>query len=159
MYGHKLTLKNFKINWICLKDKCPKNCCGKFYSAKTNCKQSVFGISEKLIPLTPYDQKILLKKKHQEFLTKEKDCSWYIKTKRNGNCPFLKNGLCSIYSIRPSSCRAYPFFFNKYNGLVIDLNCPGWKKGWTDIKEIKKMLKNLINVYCWQIKKIKKMLK
>ncbi len=33
--------------------------------------------------------------------------------KLNGRCVFLKDGLCSIYGARPTTCVFYPFFLNR----------------------------------------------
>lgn len=46
-----------------------------------------------------------------------------LRTGRNGECVFLKNGKCSIYSVRPGICRMYPFWFrNKKGRLVITVH-------------------------------------
>lgn len=153
----QIKIRNGKINWSCLKDKCPKSCCGPLKGNKT--QKSFFGMKENNIPLTPNDYKIFVKNGFKKYLKKGKDGGWYIKTKKDGSCPFLKNNKCSIYNMRGSSCKSYPFIFTKYNGLTIDLNCPGWGKGWTSMEEIKKMIKELIMVYNWQIKKTKIKLK
>jgi len=34
-------------------------------------------------------------------------------------CPFLKNNRCSIYQIRPHSCRRYPFQINSAIGIIM----------------------------------------
>lgn len=49
-----------------------------------------------------------------------------LKTKKNNECVFLKNGKCSIYSIRPTICRIYPYWFKAGNGrieLVVHQGC------------------------------------
>lgn len=148
----EMIIKNGKINWICLVDKCPKTCCGPFKEDKT--KPSFFGVRGNMIPLTQQDYKTFVKKGFKKYLTKEEDDGWYIKTKKDGTCPFLKDNKCSIYHIcTGSSCKSYPFIFTKYNGLIVDLNCPGWNKGWTSMKDVKKMVRELIKIYDWQIKK------
>lgn len=147
----KVKIRRNKINWICLKEKCPKNCCASFKSNKT--RGSFWQIEERFIPLSPRDYKIMVKNGLEKYLILAKDNSWYIQTKKKGLCPFLKNNKCLVYKDRPLSCRAYPFFFSKYNGLYADLSCPGWDKGWTSMKKIKQMAGDLIRLYKWQIKK------
>ena len=62
---------------------------------------------------------------------------------QNGNCQFLENKKCSIYSARPTQCRTWPFWtenmnFKKWNKEIINF-CPGIGKGkiisFYDIKE------------------------
>lgn len=36
-----------------------------------------------------------------------------LRYKEDGTCTFLKNGLCSIYSERPSICRIYPYMLHR----------------------------------------------
>jgi len=38
--------------------------------------------------------------------------------KGNGKCPFLKDGGCSIFDIRPRMCRIFPFWFKEENGDI-----------------------------------------
>jgi Fe-S-cluster containining protein len=151
---NKIKIKNGKINWVCLVDKCPKNCCGPYKS--NNSWESMWGVEEKLISLTPEDTKLMESKGVAKHLVQNNDGISYIQTSKDGSCPYLKDNKCSIYNAcRPSSCKSYPFFFSKYNGLYADLSCPGWGKGWTSMKDIKEMIKELIKIYSWQIKKTK----
>ena len=69
----------------------------------------------------------------------------------NGNCQFLNNKKCSIYSARPTQCRTWPFWnenmnTKKWNKELINF-CPGIGKGkiinFSIIqKRIKKDIKN-----------------
>ena len=54
-------------------------------------------------------------------------------TKKNGDCIFLKNKRCSIYSARPIQCRTWPFWeenmqAKKWNHSLKNF-CPGIGKG------------------------------
>jgi len=68
-----------------------------------------------------------------------------------GNCIFLKNKKCSVYSSRPSQCRTWPFWNDNMNVKVwnedVSINCPGIGKGKVITqKEIDKFLKeDLVN--------------
>ena len=70
---------------------------------------------------------------------------------KNGNCIFLKNKKCTVYTSRPSQCRTWPFWKDNMNVKVwnqdISINCPGIGKGKViKRKEIDKFLKeDLIN--------------
>ena len=51
----------------------------------------------------------------------------------NGNCQFLENKKCSIYTARPMQCRTWPFWkenmnIKKWNEELINF-CPGIGKG------------------------------
>lgn len=42
-------------------------------------------------------------------------------------CPYLKDGMCTIYEVRPMMCRFYPFFPIPRNGRIrvcYDKDCP-----------------------------------
>ena len=53
-----------------------------------------------------------------------------LKTK-DGKCIFYKNNKCSIYNIRPSDCRLFPFDIikldNKYYLILYELHCINYK--------------------------------
>ena len=154
MSNMNIEIKNNKINWICLEDKCIKNCCGSYKG--DNIKKSFFNVRGNMIPLTKKDYNAFVKNGFKKYLTESNDGGWYIKTKKDGTCQFLKENKCSIYcKCTASSCKSYPFIFTKYAGLIADLDCPGWGKGWTNLNKIKQMINELINVYEYQIQKTK----
>ena len=41
----------------------------------------------------------------------------------DGDCIFLRNGICSVYENRPTSCRIFPYTLTEH-GEGIDHNCP-----------------------------------
>ena len=72
-------------------------------------------------------------------LFKKKYCQYsdgYLHLKEiniNGNCQFLENKKCSIYTARPMQCRTWPFWkenmnTKKWNNELINF-CPGIGKG------------------------------
>ena len=72
-------------------------------------------------------------------LFKKKYCEYsdgYLHLKEiniNGNCQFLENKKCSIYTARPMQCRTWPFWkenmnIKKWNEELINF-CPGIGKG------------------------------
>lgn len=153
-------IQNNKINWSCLKNKCPHNCCAKM-DKNTNNLLSLFNFNNNFIPLVDDDGLILNKKIEKKNIIKLDGGGKYIKCDENGSCPFLSNsGKCSIYKYRGASCKSYPFFVDKYLGLCIDLKCPGVGKGWTSINKITDMIDNLKKVYIMHFemgfKKLKK---
>ena len=52
---------------------------------------------------------------------------------QNGNCQFLENKKCSIYSARPTQCRTWPFWKENMNSKKWNKElkkfCPGIGKG------------------------------
>jgi len=140
-------IKNNKINWICTKDKCPKNCC-KENNAKLKNVISLFNNSQHNILLTNQDYTLIKKKVGDEHLELVDDKNQFIKCSDTGRCPFLNEiGKCNIYQWRGSSCKSYPFFLDKYAGLWIDKNCPGIGKGWTEVDDVMNMLEHLFKIY------------
>ena len=55
------------------------------------------------------------------------------KTELDGNCIFLIDKKCSVYTSRPSQCRTWPFWNENMYAKVwnenISINCPGIGKG------------------------------
>ena len=90
----------------------------------------------------------LFKKKYCEF---SDDYLHLRELNNNGNCQFLINKKCSIYTARPIQCRTWPFWkenmnAKKWKGEIIDF-CPGIGKGKlisasTIQKKINRELKN-----------------
>lgn len=155
---NKVIIKNGKINWICLEDKCPQNCCGPFEPDVS--KSSLWDVGEELLPLLPEDYEVMEEHGFEDRLVKANDGGFYIQTNKDGSCPFLKNNKCSIYNkFRLSTCMSYPFSFSKYNGLYADMNCHGWGKGWTSMEKVRIMVKELIKVYRLHIKQAENNLK
>lgn len=71
----------------------------------------------------------------EEFAEKVEDTQLYVYQMRKtaeGKCVFLKDGLCSIYQIRPLICKFYPFQLNNKNGrfeFAYTTECPNIGKG------------------------------
>lgn len=158
----RVKIKNGKINWVCLRDKCPRSCCGSFKDRNriyNKLYKSCFNIGHEEILLTLEDKKIIEKINGQKFIKILKNGSAYIKLNKNGFCPHLKNGLCSIYSIRPQICRAYPFYLDLSSGLNVDILCPGIGQEWTEIKTIRKYINAMFKVCQFQLKLNQKFLR
>ncbi len=47
-----------------------------------------------------------------------------MKLKRDGSCIFLKDNLCSVYELRPDTCRRYPFIVGD-DFILVSISCPG----------------------------------
>lgn len=144
----RIYFKDGKLQWICLGDKCPKNCCGPF-GEEPFVYASVFGIERKEIPILEKEAKELAKKFGKESVYRnKKDNGWYLALADNlGTCCFFKSGRCTIYIDRPSTCKAYPFYFDKFMGLCVDKTCHGVGKGETERRKVKEMYDSLCGIY------------
>ncbi|NWF96745.1 MAG: YkgJ family cysteine cluster protein [Candidatus Thorarchaeota archaeon] len=57
--------------------------------------------------------------KHVPAVSTEKGLAYMALRKlENGDCIFLSGNECMIYPVRPSVCRAFPFFFREDNGVL-----------------------------------------
>ena len=56
---NKIKIEDGKINWICLGDKCPRNCCGPFKTDES--REALWKVKEDLLPLTQNDYKLMVK--------------------------------------------------------------------------------------------------
>lgn len=52
---------------------------------------------------------------------------WVLQRGADGNCIFLENNRCRVYSSRPHICRTYPFMLDEENLIISD--CPGCISG------------------------------
>ena len=74
-------------------------------------------------------------------------------------CPFLIDGLCSIYTARPNACKEYPWY-NIGGKLYYDSGCPGIKHdkderpNIDDIQPIENFFPNTPKLIIWMVKKI-----
>ncbi|HAS00131.1 MAG TPA: hypothetical protein DEA43_02435 [Candidatus Moranbacteria bacterium] len=155
----KLVRKNKKgdlqINWICLRDKCAKNCCGAFEDPLPNFV-SIEGQERYEIEVLPNEIK-KLKNDCKDCIKSNADKGKsYMNLYKDHTCVLLKNGMCSKYEKRPSVCRSYPFYIDLFSGLNIDNSCPGVKKGWTNVSDLHINLSSLIKLYKSHIKNIEK---
>lgn len=150
--------KGHPINWKCLADKCPRNCCTPFDGLFNNLA-SVCGLQPWVLPVTPQDEQRISSgvPKGEDIMCVLADGRKYLRVTKDGTCRCLdqNTGLCIIYEYRPATCRAYPFYIDKYCGLKIDTSCPGVGEGWTEWDEIRSILEALLDVYQWQISGIR----
>ncbi|RME93049.1 MAG: YkgJ family cysteine cluster protein [Candidatus Hydrogenedentota bacterium] len=155
----RFLLRENGIHWTCLKDKCEKNCCGAEFEMRQTSNRlcSVFKLHHNQVPLLPNEKELIAEKYGSHYIRQDIDGGFYINLSEDGKCPFLTDkGLCKIQEIKPTLCRAYPFYIDIFSGLNVDADCPGFGKGFTDRETVNKMLEALIEVYELQIKKVRK---
>jgi Fe-S-cluster containining protein len=124
-----------KINFACLKEECPNSCCGPFGGVQRGI-DSVEGRDFSEIVLTPEDSKRLIASgcSHLIELTGKK--KYRMKLHEDGTCIAFKDGRCSIHNIKPTVCRAFPFYVDMFVGLCGITDCPGFGSGWTKIEKL-----------------------
>ena len=137
-----------EINWTCLKEKCPENCCG-FFRDRLPDYRSVKGIHHDEIFILPDE---IGNVPHGVLSRRKKD--YYLKLKKDRSCPLFDAGKCKQFENRPSVCKAFPFYIDLFTGLNIDMTCPGAGGGWTKVEKIKPLLRALLRCYKKHIKDI-----
>lgn len=138
MSNNSIKIKNGLINFSCRMHLCNQSCCGPFA-----------GISKELsnvdnrpfdeIVLTPNDYKRIYENGYVNFIEEgysEQTGKKYYKMALapDGTCLALKNGLCSVNSIKPTLCKAFPFYIDMFSGLCA-IKCDGFSNDyWTEIQ-------------------------
>ena len=102
----------------CLGNACPSHCC-RAYEGFSDRLIPLNGVKFSEIILTDKDRKMLLELEREDLIVYGTNGIAQIKTAKDGTCYALKDGRCSIYSARPSICRAYPFYLDFYVGLCV----------------------------------------
>ena len=117
-----------------------KNCCCDFDDGIDN------------IIATSEEKNILLKrvgKEYEKYFKKINDSAYNILS-INSVCPFYKNG-CTVYDIRPSDCRLFPFDLKNINGkyylIKYDLPCGSKLVDEDNLDSIINTLKTIIDTY------------
>jgi len=92
-----------------------------------------------------------------QWIVKDK-CGMFVKS-QDHVCCLLKEGLCTLYSERPSGCREYPWY-NIDGQLYYDFGCPGIKHDKderpdiNDIQPFENFFPGTPKLILWLIKKI-----
>ena len=147
------------INFKCLGAQCEKNCCGPFHGVN----KTIEAIRTKgfhNIYLTPEDKHRLIQNGYGLYIDKDEHNRSVIKLNNDTSCTAFCNGKCLIHSIKPSLCKAYPFYIDMFSGLCgIVEECPGFGAGWTPVDKILKDISASIDIYQFWLDDIKEGLK
>ena len=149
--GQKKQLKTLqivdgKINFTCLKDECPSSCCGPFGGVQRGI-DSVDGRQFSEIVLTDEDAKRLIESGCSHLIEPTERGRYRMKLLEDGTCSALKDGRCSIHKIKPTLCRAFPFYVDMFVGLCGVTECPGFGSGWTKIENLQDEVKAAKDMY------------
>ena len=122
-------IKDGMINFECCADKCGHNCC-RVFNGVTNGMTSVDGRPFDEIVLTDEDCRNLHACGRSDLIEEGysiqmRKAYYRLNLNEDGSCKALEDGKCSIYSHRPTLCRAFPFYFDMFAGLCA-INCEGF---------------------------------
>ena len=123
----------------CSTCKIKKNCCCDFDDGIDNIVTTI-NEKEEIVKRLGSSAEVWFKKINDEA---------YNILNKKGVCPFYNNG-CSIYDIRPSDCRLFPYDLKeintKYYLIKYDLPC-GSKYVKEDVDQVVEVLKTIIKTY------------
>lgn len=156
-----------EINWTCLGPDCPDSCCGPCHHDDfSHDVPEVMNLGDIMdehpnrseitrdsgeIRLIQKDVERLRSAGQKSVIIKRKGVNgtrYYLELDEHGTCSMLnEDGSCSIYEYRPTLCRAFPFYFDLFNGLCILESCPGIGKGMTPLEEIEDQIRAAIEMY------------
>ncbi len=135
----QIIIKDNKINFKCLENRCLKSCCGPFCGL-SNELASLDDRPFSEIILTDKDVDILFKHGHarliEEAVAPNGKHYFRMKLMPDGTCTALKSGKCSIHAINPTLCKAFPFYIDMFAGLCA-ITCPGFDEDWTTMDALK----------------------
>lgn len=135
-----------KINFACLREDCPSSCCGPFGGVQRGI-DSVEGREFSEIALTGEDASRLLAAGCSHLIEFTEAGHYRMRLLEDGTCSALKDGRCSIHKIKPTLCRAFPFYVDMFVGLCGVTECPGFGSGWTKIEDLQAEVKAAKEMY------------
>lgn len=131
----KLKVLNGEINFACLKEECPQPCCGPFGGVQHGI-DSVEGREFSEIVLTPDDARRIIAAGASHLLERTAGGKFRMKLLDDGTCTAFEDGRCSIHQMKPTVCRAFPFYVDMFVGLCGVTTCPGFGSGWTPVEDL-----------------------
>ena len=135
-----IKIRDGKINFCCLKQACKHNCCGPF-SGVTKHLNNIENRPFDEIVLTQEDVDRLIRDGRydlvEEAYSEDMKKNYYkMALETDGTCKAHRNGRCAIQGVKPTLCRAFPFYFDMFSGLCA-IECEGFgEQGWTEMKEL-----------------------
>lgn len=138
-------IRDGSVNFKCLAERCETPCCGPFAGLDRGLAPC-FVSSFSDLYLLDEDVDRLLKAGRGDLLEHSPD-GFRLRLKADLSCSAFRDGLCTIHSIRPTVCRAFPFDFDVFAGLVLISKCPGVNSGWSDADDFQNAVEALGKVY------------
>jgi Fe-S-cluster containining protein len=135
-----------KINFACLREDCPSSCCGPFGGVHSGI-DSVEGRPFSEIVLTPDDANRINSEGYSHLIELTDSGHYRMRLLEDGTCAAFKDGRCSIHKIKPTLCRAFPFYVDMFVGLCAVTECPGFGSGWTKTENLKEEINAAKRMY------------
>ena len=142
-----------KINFACLREDCPNSCCGPFGGVQRGI-DSVEGRPFSEIVLTSEDANRINASGYSHLIELIDGHHYRMKLLEDGTCSGLINGRCSIHEIKPTLCRAFPFYVDMFVGLCAVTECPGFDSGWTKLKNLQGEIDAAREMYSFWLKRL-----
>lgn len=142
----KLEVIDGRINFSCLREKCPNSCCGPFGGVQRGI-DSIEGRRFSEIVLTPEDSNKIIQAGHSHLIERTSSGEYRMRLLEDGTCIALEGGLCSIHPVKPTLCRAFPFYVDMFVGLCGVTDCPGFGSGWTKVEKLQDEIKAAKEMY------------
>ena len=150
----KIEIVNGRINYICLRQKCPNSCCGPFGGVQRGI-DSIEGRSFAEIVLTTEDYRRLLDAGCAHLIERDSNGECHMRLLEDGSCMAFEDGKCSINDYKPTLCRAFPFYVDMFVGLCGIISCPGFGRGWTLLSQLNPEIEATLKLYNFWIRRIK----
>lgn len=148
---HTVKIENGMINFSCRMHLCQHNCCGPFCGVASDLSSVDERPFEEIV-LTPEDYEKIYAAGHvelvEEAVSKQTGKPYYkMSLEPDGTCRALHKGLCSINSIKPTLCRAFPFYYDMFAGLCA-IDCEGFSDDyWTELENCRYALDAAKDMY------------
>lgn len=135
-----------KINFTCLRDACPNSCCGPFGGVQRGI-DSVEGRRFSDIVLTPQDTQKIIEAGSSHLIESTEEGRFRMRLQDDGTCTAFRGGICTIHKVKPTLCRAFPFYVDMFVGLCGVTACPGFGAGWTKVEDLKDEIEAAKHMY------------
>jgi len=139
MESNTVKIQDGKINFCCKMNYCVDSCCGPF-SGVTNHINNIDKRPFDEIVLTDDDYRRIYENGFKDLVEdgfSEQMNKAYKKMslENDGTCRAYIDGKCCINNIKPTLCKAFPFYFDMFSGLCA-INCEGFSdEYWTNISD------------------------
>ena len=148
---HSVKIENGMINFSCVKHLCQHSCCGPFSGVTSNITN---------VENRPFEEIVLVKEDYENiyasgymdlveegFSVQTGKRYYKMALEADGTCKALSNGLCSINSVKPTLCKAFPFYIDMFSGLCA-IDCEGFSDNyWTDTEDCRYALEAAKKMY------------
>ena len=135
--------------FCCWGKDCPNHCCGPYDGVSPNLRP-LGSVKMSEIILLPKDVEALKEAGCHDIICRDDSGIDRIDTAPDGTCAALIDGKCSIYSCRPTICKAYPLYLDMFTGVCALTECCAVSDKMS-LDEQPEMLESLLDIYQYWI--------